>query len=111
MARTFVTNGLTRNRRRFQVVKSNPNYDVKGIKLGDKKMKFSKQSNDFYVNDPVLAKEIHDTHGQNGTDDVVVIPIEANMEDGHLRSVGGSTRWANAWEEFEKRRKDKESEQ
>lgn len=108
MSKTFATNGLIPERRRYKVLKSNPDIDVKGIKLGKngKQFRFDR-TNSFTVTDGVLAKEITDTHGQNGSQDVVVIPLEANLEDGHLRSVGGSSRWADAWDAFEARRKDK----
>jgi len=110
MSRTFATNGLTPERRKYQVVQTSTNRDVVGIKLGKngKQFKFNKKSHDFYINDSVLAKEITDTHGQNGSQDVVVIPVEKNAEPDHVRTVGGGTNWADAWEAFEARRKDKD---
>ena len=110
MSKTFATNSIIPDRRRYQVLRTNTNRDVTGIKLGKngKQFKFNKKSHDFYVTDTALAKEITDTHGQNGSQDVVVIPLEKNIEAGHPRTFGGSSTWADAWDAFEARRKDKD---
>lgn len=86
MSKTFATNSLVPERRKYQVIQTTPRRDVTGIKLGDKKFKFNKNSRDFYTTDTALAREICDTQGQNGTNDVLVIPVEKNIEPGHIRT-------------------------
>ena len=109
MSKTFATNSMVPERRKYQVLKTVQDNGVIGIKAGGKDFKFNKNSNDFYTDDTVLAKEICDTQGQNGTNDCIVIPIEKwDHNEASRRTQGGGSAYAAAWEAFEARRKDKD---
>jgi hypothetical protein len=82
---SWITNSDIKDRQRFQVVKRTPRADVKGIKVNGKAYKFG-QGNMFTVDDPGLAREIHDNHGQGGDGDVLVVPTERKPQPGRRRT-------------------------
>jgi hypothetical protein len=82
----FETNSHVKSRQRFEVLQRTPRTDVTGIKIGDKEMKFGKKSRAFFTDDAGLAHAIHDTQGQGGTGDVLVIPVEKPQHPNHSRT-------------------------
>ena len=88
-----------------------------GIKTGKGTLKFQKGKTAMFVSDPELVKEIDQTSGLKGSGDVWVAQderAESFLRDDsaegrgiHRYFWGASPKYANAWEEFEKRRKDK----
>lgn len=85
---TFTTNNNLKDRQVFKVVKRSTRSDVVGIKLEDKEFKFG-QGNLFETTDAGLAREIHDTQGQGGDGDVVVIPTQVPPTPGVRRTWTG----------------------
>jgi|GEM_PF-6221548 hypothetical protein len=82
----FLTNSNIKSRQRFEIVNNSKNADVIGIKTPDgREVRYSSQGNAF-VDDPGLAREIHATTGQGGTNDCVVIPIEKSQDKIHRRT-------------------------
>ena len=72
-----MTNSDIPERRRWEVVKRTTNPDIIGVKTSDGKHSFRFQRGRvFYVEDEGIARDIHDTHGQGGSNIVTVIPIE-----------------------------------
>jgi hypothetical protein len=90
--------------KKYQVIKATTR-DISGLKVGGRVKKFS-YNDTFETSDPGEAKEIDKVLGAKGTGEVVVTPYE-EKEQGHTYTFGASQKFANAWEEFEKRRKDK----
>jgi hypothetical protein len=82
---TFMTNNEVPERQRFKVLKRVQNSDVIGIKVDGREYKFG-QGNSFTVKDAGLAHEIHDTQGQGGTGDVVVVPTQVPPTPGVRRT-------------------------
>lgn len=88
-----------------------------GLKTGKGTLKFKGGKTSMMVGDEALAKEIDTQHGLKGTGDVWVAEDQRAesflRDDGpvgvgvHRYFWGQSQRYANAWDEFEKRRKDK----
>lgn len=72
----FVTNSDFKGRQRFEVIKRNKRSEVKGVKLDDNHQFEFGQGNAFYVDDPAIAHDLHDSVGQGGSNDVLVVPIE-----------------------------------
>lgn len=85
---TWMTNNNLKERQRFLITKRIPRSDVIGIKLGDREFKFG-QGNMFETTDAGLAREIHDTHGQGGDGDVIVIPTQVPPTPGVTRTWTG----------------------
>ena len=85
---TWITNSDRVERQQFKVIKRTPNSRVKGIKVDDREFRFG-QGNMFVVDDPGLAHEIHDNHGQGGDGDVMVVPVEKKAQPGHVRTLTG----------------------
>ena len=81
----FTTNSYIPDRQEFEVVKRTKRSDVIGIKHEGKSYRFG-QGNMFKVDDPGLARAIHDEHGQGGDGDVLVVPVERKIERGHTRT-------------------------
>lgn len=83
MSKGFMTNSDVKSRQQWEVIKRTRRTDVTGVKLGDRKFKFG-QGDMFVVDDPAIAKDLHQTVGQEGSDDVIVVPVE--------KSAGGRRR-------------------
>lgn len=89
----------------------------KGLKTEKGKLKFKKGASSMMIGDEGLANEIDKVHGLKGSGDVWVHEDPRSesflRDDGregrgiHRYFWGASPRYANAWDEFEKRRKDK----
>jgi hypothetical protein len=110
--------------KRYMVVPRTPAAQQKGIDTGKGHRDFGKQSA-LWVGDPAVAREIDDKYGFGGKGDVWV--HEDPMYEWHLKhegsdmtgdnpgrnhdihsyTFGPTDSYAKAWEEFEKRRKDK----
>lgn len=74
---TFTTNSDIAERRRFEVIKRNKRSEVVGVSTSDGSRKFNfGQGHTFYVEDEGVAHDLHDTLGQGGSNDVLVVPIE-----------------------------------
>lgn len=92
----------------------------KGLKTGKGTLKFKQKKQHMIVGDESLAREIDTQHGLKGTGDVWVAEDQRGesflRDDGpqgvgvHRYFWGSSPRFSRAWEEFEKRRKDKKHE-
>ena len=93
-----------------------------GLQTGKGHRQFRVNKSLMNINDPAEAKEIEDRYGMKGSQDVYVVEDEryANAVNGeqwdvkgsqvstvHHYTFGTSPRYANAWDAFEKRRKDK----
>jgi hypothetical protein len=77
-----------KERQVFKVVKRTQRSDVIGVKVDDREMRFG-QGNMFEITDAGLAKEIHDTQGQGGDGDVIVIPSQIPPTPGVRRTWTG----------------------
>jgi hypothetical protein len=80
-----MTNADIPTRQEYEVVKRTPRQDVVGIKIDGREFKFG-QGNMFKTDDPGLARAIHDSQGQGGDGDVLVVPVEKPAERGHKRT-------------------------
>ena len=88
--------------KKYQVVKATTR-DIPGLTVGGRVKKFSSNGT-FETSDAGEAREIDKVLGMKGTGEVVVTNYE-DKEQGHTYTFGASKRFADAWEEFEKRRK------
>jgi len=101
----------------YLVMSRNADVLDKGLKTDKGNLKFKKGKTSMMVSDPALANEIDKVHGLKGTGDVWVHEdpqAEPYLRDDgaigmgiHKYFWGASPRYSSAWEEFEKRRKDK----
>lgn len=82
----FMTNQAIPERRRWQVMKRTTRHGVKGVKVDGKEYPFVGKSDMFETDDQGLAHAIHDSSGQGGTGDVLVIPTEKPMNKTHQRT-------------------------
>jgi hypothetical protein len=88
-----------------------------GLMTGKGKLKFKEGKTAMFIGDKALADEIDTVHGLKGSGDVWVHEDPQSepylRDDGaigkgtHKYFWGATSRFANAWEAFEKRRKDK----
>ena len=90
--------------KKYQVIKATTR-EIPGLTVGGRVKKFQRNGT-FETNDAGEAKEIDKVLGAKGTGEVVVTPYE-DKEHGHTYTFGASKNFADAWEAFEKRRKDK----
>lgn len=91
--------------KRYEVVKATTK-NINGVRLDKQEYKFGGNGS-FMLSDPGAAKEIEKEYGhREGNGDVVVSPVTIE-EPGHKYTFGPSSSFAKAWDEFEKRRKDK----
>lgn len=90
--------------KKYQVIKATTR-EIPGLKVGGRVKKFAPNGT-FETTDAGEAKEIDKVLGAKGTGEVVVTPYE-DKEQGHTYTFGASPRFSSAWDEFEKRRKDK----
>jgi hypothetical protein len=81
----FETNQLIAERRKWQVFPRTTRRGVEGVKVDGKPHRFNKQGF-FETDDQGLAHAIHDSSGQGGTGDVLVIPTEKPMSKEHTRT-------------------------
>lgn len=83
--RDFVTNSDLKSRQRFEIVNASKNTNVIGVKTPDgREVKY--QNGKAIVDDIGLAREIHATTGQGGSNDCVVVPVEAAQDKIHRRT-------------------------
>lgn len=93
-----------------------------GVDIGNNHVDFKangKSTNHFWVDDPVKAHEIDQTAGLKGNKQVWVhedpgleFHLKHDGSNGHNKDIhyytfGPTDAYSKAWEEFEKRRKDK----
>jgi hypothetical protein len=86
-----------------------------GLATGKGNLTFKNGKSSMLISDESLAKEVDTQHGLKGTGDVWVAEdqrAESFLRDDGQNGVhryfwGATPRYANAWEQFEKRRKDK----
>lgn len=71
---------INKDDRVYEVIKATERKDVVGVNVGGEH-RFER--NRFKVRDKGLAKEIHDTVGQGGSGEVMVIPKREKKEAGH----------------------------
>lgn len=76
---TFATNGM-KDRQQFEIIQRTKRTDVRGVKVGGHEVEFGKKSRAALIDDAGLAKAIHDSSGQGGTGDCLVIPVEKQSE-------------------------------
>ncbi len=91
-------------KKKYEVIKATTR-EIPGVYVGGRERRFAKNGM-FTVSDPGEAAEINKVLGAKGTGEVVVTSYE-QKEHGHKYKFGASQKFANAWDEFEKRRKDK----
>ena len=101
----------------YLVMSRNKNVLETGLKTDKGNLKFKDGKTSMFVGDAALANEIDKVHGLKGSGDVWVHEDPQSepflRDDGangmgvHKYFWGASPRYSNAWEEFEKRRKDK----
>lgn len=85
-SKKFETNASIKDRQKFQIIRRSKK-DIIGVKTEDgREVKFGQRSRAAEIKDAGLAKEIHDSVGQGGTGDVLVIPMEERAEKGHKRT-------------------------
>lgn len=93
--------------RKYQVIKATTR-EIPGITVGGRRKKFKKNGT-FETSDPGEAAEIDKVLGARGTGEVVVVE-NVEKEHGHTYTFGASGGFARAWDQFQKRRKDKKPE-
>lgn len=93
-------------KRKFQVIKATTR-DIPGLTVGGRPKKFAANGT-FETSDEGEAREIDKVLGAKGTGEVAVTSF-TQKEPGHTYTFGASRTFATAWDEFEKRRKDKKS--
>lgn len=91
-------------KKRYQVIKATTR-ELDGLTVGGRVKKFSPNGT-FETDDAGEANEINKVLGAKGTGEVVVTNY-TEKEQGHTYTFGPSQKYADAWEAFEKRRKDK----
>jgi hypothetical protein len=91
-------------KKKFEIIKATTR-ELSGLAVGGRVKKFAPNGT-FETSDPGEAAEIDKVLGAKGTGEVVVTSYD-QKEHGHTYTFGASSRFAAAWEEFEKRRKDK----
>jgi hypothetical protein len=82
----FVTNSSVKSRQQFEVIQRNPRMDMKGVKVDGHKVEFGEKSRAALIDDPGLARAIHDSSGQGGTGDCLVVPVEKPSDPNHRRT-------------------------
>lgn len=108
--------------RRYIVVPRTVKAQQAGLQTSKGRIGFNGKSS-IYVDDAALASEIDTHQGEHGSNDVWVCQDEKlewhERQDGntdgnnvtvHHYTFGASRRYSDAWDEFEKRRKDKKGE-
>ncbi len=95
-------------KKKWRVIKNTTSETVTGVDVGDQKMAFGRNGT-FTVSDPQLARDIDKVYGRRGNQQVAVVPTNdpTTRELGHTYFFGPSQKFSNAWDAFEKRRKDK----
>lgn len=101
----------------FLVMSRNKKVLDTGLKTDKGNLQFKNGKTSMFVGDEALANEIDKVHGLKGSGDVWVHEDPQSepflRDDGaqgmgvHKYFWGASPRYSTAWEEFEKRRKDK----
>ena len=107
--------------KRYMVVPRTPEAQEKGVETGMGHRNFA--GNKLWVSDPVIAHEIDQSVGLKGSKQVWVhedpgleFHEKHDGSDGHNREIhfytfGPTETYSKAWDEFEKRRKDKKVKQ
>ena len=91
-------------KKKFEVIKATTR-EIPGVLVGGRQKNF-KPNGTFETDDPGEAAEIDKVLGAKGTGEVVVTSYN-QTEQGHTYTFGTSSKFASAWDEFERRRKDK----
>lgn len=94
-------------KKKFQAIKADVG-EYEGIRHDGKEYRFG--GNDtFTVSDEGLMREMDAIHGKKGTQKIAFADYNDHetRELGHTYTFGASSKFAQAWESFEKRRKDK----
>jgi len=82
----FETNSFIPERREWQIVQRAPIERMRGVKVDGKPLPFNMKNRSFTTDDAGLAQAIHDSSGQGGTGNVLVIPTEKPKEPDHSRT-------------------------
>ena len=93
--------------KKYQVIKATKR-DIPGVYVGGRKREFDRRGT-FTTSDKGEAEEIDKVLGRKGTGEVVVTPYKDHEtnEPGHRYTFASTSRYREAWEEFEKRKKRK----
>jgi hypothetical protein len=91
-------------KKKYQVIKATTR-DIPGVTVGGRP-KYFKKNGTLELNDAGEAAEIDKVLGRKGTGEVVVVS-NTEKEPGHRYIFGASKKFADAWDAFEKRRKQK----
>ena len=85
----FETNSDHTERQKFQIIQRSKK-PIVGVKTEDgREIPFGKRSRAAEITDAGLAHEIHDSVGQGGTGDVLVVPMEKQPDPIHTRTFLG----------------------
>lgn len=95
-------------KKKFQAIKADVG-DYKGIRHDGKEHRFKKDGT-FIIEDEGMARELESIYGKKGTQKLAITEYNDHetRELGHTYTFGPSRKYSDAWEEFEKRRKDKQ---
>ena len=87
MPRDFKTNANLKSRQEFQIITRGQKL-IDEIKTPDGKrtVKLGSKSGAAVIDDAAVAREIHETVGQGGTGDVLVVPTESKPDPLHPRT-------------------------
>lgn len=96
-------------KKKFQAIKADVG-EYQGIVHDGKEHRFRKDDT-FIIEDEGLARELDSMYGKKGTQKLAITPYDdqETREPGHTYTFGPSRKFSTAWEEFEKRRKDKKN--
>ena len=94
-------------KKKFQAIKADVG-DYKGIVHDGKEYRF-RGDDTFIIGDEGLARELESMYGVKGTQKLAITAYDdtETREPGHIYTFGPSRRYAQAWDAFEKRRRDK----
>lgn len=89
-------------KKKYEIIKATTR-DIPGVYVGGRERRFGKNGT-FTVRDAGEAAEIDKVLGKKGTGEVVVTSYD-EKEHGHKYTFGASSKFAAAWDAFERRRK------
>jgi hypothetical protein len=95
-------------KQKWKVIRNSTRKGFNGVDIGSEHRRFERDGT-FVVDDPQLSRDIDKMYGRRGNQTVAVVPHNdsSTRELGHTYTFGPSKTFADAWEAFEKRRKDK----
>ena len=94
-------------KKKFQAIKADAS-DFKGVRHDGQDFNFDKNDT-FVIEDEGIAREMDAMYGKKGSQKLAITQYQDNEthEPGHKYTFATNSKYAAAWEAFEKRRKDK----